>query len=79
MAVGLDRELAELSEIQISQLIERVPAAMTILGPLGIDLCCGGAHPVGEALVLHGIDPEPVLIHLHALLQESAGEQQTAD
>jgi hypothetical protein len=29
---------------------------MMVLEPLGIDLCCGGAHPLGEALDLHGID-----------------------
>jgi iron-sulfur cluster repair protein YtfE (RIC family) len=34
---------------------------MEILAPLGIDLCCGGAHPLGEALDLHGIARADVL------------------
>jgi iron-sulfur cluster repair protein YtfE (RIC family) len=40
----------------IRDLVERYPDVMMVLEPLGIDLCCGGAHPLGEALDLHGID-----------------------
>ncbi len=40
----------------IRELVERYPETMEILAPLGIDLCCGGSHPLGEALDLHHID-----------------------
>ena len=52
---------AELAATTIRDLVEIEPAALEILGPLGIDLCCGGAHPLGEALDLHGIDRAAVM------------------
>jgi iron-sulfur cluster repair protein YtfE (RIC family) len=45
----------------IRELVDRYPATMEVLAPLGIDLCCGGAHPLGEALDLHGIERARVL------------------
>lgn len=51
----------------IRDLVERCPEVMTVLVPLGIDLCCGGGHPLGEALDLHGIDREPVLTEVSAI------------
>jgi regulator of cell morphogenesis and NO signaling len=53
-----DRPLADRL---IRDLVEAHPQTMTVLAPLGIDLCCGGGHPLGEALDLHGIDRETVL------------------
>lgn len=50
-----------LSAMPIRDLVERWPTAMEVLTPLGIDLCCGGAHPLGEALDLHGFDRAEVL------------------
>jgi iron-sulfur cluster repair protein YtfE (RIC family) len=60
---------SELAAITIRDLVEIEPRAMEILAPLGIDLCCGGAHPVGEALDLHGIDRGQVMPRLVALAQ----------
>ena len=45
----------------VRDLVEAYPATLSILAPLGIDLCCGGAHRLGEALDLHSIDREEVL------------------
>jgi iron-sulfur cluster repair protein YtfE (RIC family) len=50
-----------LAAITIRDLVATYPATMEILAPLGIDLCCGGAHPLGEALDLHGISRADVL------------------
>ena len=50
-----------LTATTIRDLVAAYPATMEILAPLGIDLCCGGAHPLGEALDLHGIDRADVL------------------
>lgn len=50
-----------LAAMTIRDLIAAYPATMEILAPLGIDLCCGGAHQLGEALDLHGISREDVL------------------
>jgi iron-sulfur cluster repair protein YtfE (RIC family) len=45
---------------------------MAILAPLGIDLCCGGGHALGEALSLHGIDQDVVLPQIAASIQASS-------
>ena len=52
---------AMLPTMTIRDLVAAYPATLEILAPLGIDLCCGGAHQLGEALDLHGIDrAEPI-------------------
>jgi regulator of cell morphogenesis and NO signaling len=58
---------AELAAISIRDLIEIEPAVLEVLGPLGIDLCCGGGHPLGEALDLHGIERTEVMAKIIAL------------
>lgn len=45
----------------IRDLVDENPDVMTLLAPYGLDLCCGGGHPLGEALDLHGIPREPVI------------------
>jgi iron-sulfur cluster repair protein YtfE (RIC family) len=56
---GIDEQA--LAATTIRDLVAAYPATMEILAPLGIDLCCGGAHPLGEALDLHGIARADVL------------------
>jgi hypothetical protein len=48
---------ADLANRPIRELVAAYPATLGVLAPLGIDLCCGGGHPLGDALALHGIDP----------------------
>jgi hypothetical protein len=50
-----------LAATTIRDLVAAYPGAMEILAPLGLDLCCGGAHQLGEALDLHGIARADVL------------------
>lgn len=57
-----------LAGITIRALVEASPATMRVLAPLGIDLCCGGGHPLGEALDRHGIDRAAVLPRIRAAL-----------
>jgi iron-sulfur cluster repair protein YtfE (RIC family) len=59
----------------IAQLVDRYPATMGILEPLGIDLCCGGAHPLGEALDLHGLDRATVLPQVAAIVAAARQER----
>jgi iron-sulfur cluster repair protein YtfE (RIC family) len=44
---------------------------MRVLAPLGIDLCCGGGHPLGEALDLHGLDRPAVLAEVEQIVAQS--------
>lgn len=55
----------------IRDLVERYPETMEILAPLGIDLCCGGGHPLGEALDLHGLDRASVIPRVAAVVEAS--------
>lgn len=48
----------------IGDLVAAYPETMTVLAPLGIDLCCGGAYRLGEALDLHQVDRAVVLLRL---------------
>lgn len=75
MNVNADVKLMDISGRTIRDLVDRHPDVLTVLGPLGIDLCCGGAHPLGEALDLHGIDREPVLRDVAAILLADQGEE----
>jgi iron-sulfur cluster repair protein YtfE (RIC family) len=59
---------AELAATTIRDLIKIEPRALEILAPYGIDLCCGGGHPLGEALDLHGVDRDDVIARLAALV-----------
>lgn len=56
----------------IRDLVEAHPDVMTVLAPYGIDLCCGGGHPLGEALDLHGIPREPVVSDVARILDEQS-------
>lgn len=40
------------------------PATRAVLARHGIDLCCGGARPLGEVARLHGLDAAALLEEL---------------
>ena len=61
-----------LASTLIRDLVETYPGTMAVLAPLGIDLCCGGSHPLGEALTLHGIDQDTVLPQIASIIQASS-------
>jgi iron-sulfur cluster repair protein YtfE (RIC family) len=61
-----------LARTLIRDLVETYPDTMAILAPLGIDLCCGGSHPLGEALTLHGYDQDAVLPQIAGVIQASS-------
>ena len=69
--VNSDELLAEISSRRSSDLVEHAPGTMTVLSMYGLDLCCGGGHQLGEALELHGIDPDPVLRQVAIIVSES--------
>lgn len=59
-------------ELSVSETIERWPAARAVLVARGLDLCCGGVHPVGMAAQAHGVDPAALLAELRAAVEAGA-------
>ena len=59
--------LNAIANTTIADLVETTPDVMSVLAPLGLDLCCGGGRPLGEALALHGIDADPVIRQIASL------------
>jgi iron-sulfur cluster repair protein YtfE (RIC family) len=55
MTTGNTISLASLERMQISQVIEDYPETMVVFHNYGLDMCCGGSHPVAEAARLHEI------------------------
>ena len=53
-------------ELSVRETIARWPATSAVLVAHGLDLCCGGVHPVATAAQAHGVDPEPLLAELRA-------------
>ncbi len=53
----------------IRHLVGQFPATMPLLVELGLDLCCGGGHPLGEALDLHGLLRDEVLARIDAIIE----------
>ena len=64
-----------ITEILIRDLVEQNPDTMRVLSPLGIDLCCGGGHPLGEALDLHEIDRATVLPQIEQIVATQSGQK----
>jgi iron-sulfur cluster repair protein YtfE (RIC family) len=64
----------ELAGVTIRELVATYPASMAVLAPLGIDLCCGGAHRLGEALHAHGL-PRAEMLAAVAGVVAAAGQE----
>ena len=63
----------ELAGWTINELVAAYPATLLVLAPLGIDLCCGGLQPLGEALDRHGYDRAAVLERVVVAIADSVG------
>ena len=62
-------------DMLIRDLVEAFPDTLRILAPLGIDLCCGGGHPLAEALTLHGFDPSVVVPQIELIVSGSSQQE----
>jgi regulator of cell morphogenesis and NO signaling len=49
------------AETTVNEAILRVPASLAIFAECGIDSCCGGSLPIGEAARRHGLDADALL------------------
>lgn len=55
-------------DMPVKEILDRWPAATAVLAGRGLDLCCGGVHPLRMAAAAHGLDPDAVLAELVAAL-----------
>ncbi len=54
------------AEQTVAEIADSSPRARAILHRYGLDLCCGGVHPLKMAAQAHGVDVEKVLAELNA-------------
>ena len=54
-------------EQTVSEIAERSLAMREILHRHGLDLCCGGVHPLSMAAQAHGVDLQDILAELNAV------------
>jgi len=59
-------------DMTVRQILDRWPEAEPVLARRGLDLCCGGAHPLRMAAQAHGADPDAVLAEVMAALDAQA-------
>ncbi|MDE2291130.1 MAG: DUF542 domain-containing protein [Elusimicrobia bacterium] len=57
----------------INEVVTRWPAALAVLARHGLDMCCGGVHPLEFAAKAHGLDLEALLKELDAAVLGPAG------
>ena len=50
----------------VSEIAAFSPAMREILHKYGLDLCCGGVHPLRMAAQAHGVDLQRILSELNA-------------
>jgi iron-sulfur cluster repair protein YtfE (RIC family) len=55
----------------VGEMCERWPAVKVLLARHGLDLCCGGVHPLMMAATAHGVDPQKLLSELITAAQNS--------
>lgn len=60
------------AERLVNEVIRTHPATVEVFNRFGIDACCGGAVPIGEASVRDGADPVAVLAALNAVVGGAA-------
>lgn len=59
-------------DMKVADIAARWPAAQAVLIRRGLDICCGGAHPLRMAATAHGQDPEEVLRELRRAVSGGA-------
>ena len=58
------------AERMVNEVIRTHPATVAVFNRFGIDACCGGAAPIGEAAVRDGADPNALVAALNEVLRE---------
>lgn len=71
-----ERELT--LDMTVNDAVRFVPGALETLAACGIDTCCGGALPLGEAARRHGLDVDRLMARLREDAGSAAGERSAA-
>lgn len=61
-----------LLQLSVNETIRRYPGTVAVFNRFGIDACCGGALPVGEAAEHDGADRTLLLAALMQAIREAA-------
>ncbi len=54
------------SENLVKDVIAKHPETQEVFAAHGLDMCCGGVHPVAMAAQAHGVDLERLVAELNA-------------
>lgn len=65
------------AETLVGQLATEHPVSTRVFARHGIDFCCGGGRPLGEACRARGLDTARVLDELHAALAEAPADAES--
>jgi len=52
----------------VNTVVQRYPEVLPVLSRAGIDTCCGGGLPIGEAARAHGLTFETLLEQLRTVI-----------
>lgn len=58
--------------LRVDQITVLWPATLPVLVAAGIEACCGGGVPLAEAAARDGVELEPLLAELEAVVRNSA-------
>ncbi len=52
------------AQMTVNEVLRLYPATLSVFNEYGIDTCCGGALPIGEAAKRHGLNAEKLVDRL---------------
>ncbi len=65
-------------ELTVNEVAARYPQAQEVLMRHGLDMCCGGVHPLRMAAKAHGVDEQALLRELNAVAAASLEPERPA-
>ena len=60
------------SDQTVREVAERYPQTQRVFAEHGLDMCCGGAHPIEATAAAHGVALEPLLEKLNTAVADAA-------
>lgn len=60
---------------KIMDVVERYPQTAQVFAQYGLDMCCGGIHPIVVAAQAHGVDIACLISEINAVIREATNHQ----